>query len=436
MFRTARTIISVGALVTAITILGPFFATNELPNVVAQNQQPEPTPPIDLSGKWKLASAPDATVVIDHLLASGRVIARFSPPAPCHDQSRTNLLDSKLRNLSLEDGTIWECTPDKKMVGSCGSAVWESRTRNVTVSSDGKTISGERFYEGYDWDDEVNGKYVNCRREPSRDSWTSWTLTRCDDLNPCGGMAKVMATISKIIDTGPSPTVEEWKDLLAKHKPDLKAELDDLRKQFCDDRSSQAKVDQMKTAVADLGDRPNLTPQQLLAERRKMAGVDLELKVMATSKCTVSGPAPPPTASGMCEGVPVKQAGDDQEIDKMIAELKKSLDKAIKMVEQYEREGKGSTGGARTTAGRYADYYRTEAARYRKLLGYWNNIRAATCVPQEIINLLRSVRDGRADMCTRLCERTADWIAKMYPGNQGAIQQEAFFLVCSANCPD
>jgi hypothetical protein len=171
-----------------------------------------------------------------------------------------------------------------------------------------------------------------------------------------------------------------------------------------------------------------------MAEMLRVSAIDFELKVLATRSCAVSGPpstqSPPP---GICNGVPAKQPGDNVEIDKMLDHIKKSMDKAIKMAEKYERDAQG---GAGTTAGQYADYYRTEAEKWRKLKGFWDNIRAATCVPREVIDLLRAVQGGRTDMCTRLCQKTADWIAKMYPGSQGDIQKQAFFIICSANCPD
>ncbi len=44
--------------------------------------------------------------------------------------------------------------------------------------SDGNTISGERYFEWFDWDGVQDEKYVNCRRVPSRDYWGQWTLTR------------------------------------------------------------------------------------------------------------------------------------------------------------------------------------------------------------------------------------------------------------------
>ena len=115
-------------------------------------------------------------MVIDHRLSTGKVLATFVPSAPCHNQIRTRLIDSRLivtpvsgndPKLSIEDGIFMSCTGDKYMVDACGTAVWESKTRNTMVSPDGNTvISGERYFEWFDWDGVQDEKYVNCRRVP------------------------------------------------------------------------------------------------------------------------------------------------------------------------------------------------------------------------------------------------------------------------------
>jgi hypothetical protein len=416
-------------------------------------------PQVDLSGKWELDSG--GIVQIDHLLATGTVIATFSPPLPCHDDARTRLFSSRLKvvavagggqKLMLEDGAFSACTRDKKLIDSCPgvTAVWSTKFRNATVSPDGNSITGERFHEWLDYE-EKDGQYTNCRRNPAKDDWSTWTLTRVCDADAakrCRSLGRAIRAIESLVPPAvnvtpgeanplPMPTVSfdpaAWQQKLAQNKPALAAELEALLREFCDDEAARNSINAQRAVLDSLTPGTARTTTDVIAEMTRIAAIDIELKAIATRTCAVSGTPPPAPPAGVCRGVPAKQPGDNAEIDKAIDQIRKSMEKAIKMAEQYERE-KGS--GPGTTAGQYADYYRTEAAKWRKLLGYWQNIRAATCVPREVIDLLRAVRDGRTDMCTRLCERTADWIAKMYPGPQGETQKHTFFIVCSGNCPE
>lgn len=162
-------------------------------------QNAGPAPRIDLSGKWKLDSAPNETVVIVHFRETGKVIAKFSPAALCLGQPRITLFDTFVKTtsesasdskLALEDATYWSCTGDSYMIPACGTAVWASKMRNVIVSPDGNTISGERFYEGLTWDGVENQQYLNCRRDPGRNKWVSWKLTRTVEQQPSPTPAK------------------------------------------------------------------------------------------------------------------------------------------------------------------------------------------------------------------------------------------------------
>ena len=65
-------------LLVLIALMSVIFVADETRRGGAQNTRPA----FDLSGNWKLRGA-DGTVVIDHLLATGKVLARFSKkPVP------------------------------------------------------------------------------------------------------------------------------------------------------------------------------------------------------------------------------------------------------------------------------------------------------------------------------------------------------------------
>jgi hypothetical protein len=403
---------------------------------------PSQTSPIDLSGDWELDSG--GKVVITHLLATGSVFARFSPALPCHNTQRVTLFDSRLKvtpvgggppKISLEDGAFEACTRDKILVDSCTNipvkAVWTTKFKEATVSADGNTITGKRFHEWIDYKEE-NGRYINCSRNPKKDEWNDFKLTRVcapDSAKLCTAISDAVRVVSRsrVLDTElHTPTPSEWNQSVTQHKPALTAALDQLRKQFCDDPARQAKIDEMKALLGSLGSGSAQTPAQVVAERMKMASVDLDLKAMSTSECAV-GDEPPPEQPGICNGVPEKRPrgpdgpGDNEVIDKIIDHLKKSLDKAVKMVEKFERE-----------TGKRDDYGRGLVEKLKKLLRHWEYIRTLRCVPREVMDLLKAVQGGRTDMCTRLCQRTADWL---YSNTQGD-QKRLFFIACSSLCED
>lgn len=421
----------------------------EAPHIASvQNPQTMPTSTIDLSGNWKLDSKP-GVVKIQHLLESNRVIAIFTPGQQCHNMTWSNLFDTKLivtpvgageAKLSLADAKYFSCTSDSYMVDACGTAVWESKMREVTVSPDGSMISGKRFYEGLQWDGTANGKYVNCRHDPGRDGWVTFTLTRACEPNKarrCANLARAIKLTEKIVPPAvnhmPSVSFDpvRWQQTLSTYQPALSGELDNLRKEFCDDSGAQDGIDKMKETLAAIKPGAAQTQAAVRAEMLKIVAIDLELKGMSTSSCWIDE-APPQRATGVCGGVPPKKPGDNEDIDKAIKPINDAIKEAQKMIEDYEREAQG---GASTTAGQYADYWRTRLGQLQKLKGYWDMIRAASCIPPELMALIRAVMGGRTDVCIDLCWETAKWIEKWYPGPGGDIQKKLFLESCGFSCP-
>ena len=401
-------------------------------------------PPIDLSGKWVLDSG--ETIEIDHLASSGSVIASFSPSVKCHNDMRSRLLNGFLKGgpsaggatgFTLTDGPFFACTRDKKLIDSCGvTAVWKSKFRDAKVSSDGDTITGQRFHEWIAYE-EKDGRYVNCRRDASKDSWSDFTLTRACDPNKadkCRSLSQVMRAISQLIDTEfHTPTPAEWNQSVARIRPNIDSALDKLRKEFCDDQDAQAKIDEMKATLQVLGTGSAQTPSQVVGEQILVARMDLALKEMATTACATSGPSTPPPASGICrDGSPPKQPGDNEAIDQARKQIDDAIKEAMKMLQEYERD---AAGGANTTAGKYADYWRARIGQLKKLKGYWDMIRSASCIPRELVDLIKAMLGGRTDMCTDLCYETAKWIETWYPGPNGDIQKKMFLELCGFNCP-
>jgi hypothetical protein len=411
--------------------------------------QPQPPPQSaipNLSGKWHTSEGNE--VRVEH--RGQTVTAAFLSGGECPGGARTLYFEGQLQGNALTGATFNFCS-DKSIVEECGHPSFRPTQFNATIGDN--TITGtyrELWYEGF-----LEAGRLKCetfKRNPSADRDVPFTLTReClpDRAKRCHALERAIRVIERMIppavnvtpdDLGglPMPTVSfdptQWNQTLAQNQTVLTAALDALSAEYCDDEDAKRAVEAQKEVLGGLTPGTAQTRSAVIAEMRQLARVDLELRVLATQGCAESDPAaPPPVLPGVCSGVPTKTTSDDQEIDRAIDELKKGIDEATKMAEQFERDEQG---GASTTAGQYADYYRTRAGQLSKLKGYWQTIRSATCVPREVVNLLREVRGGRSDMCTRLCERTGDWVSRMYPGPMGETQRQTFLKVCGGNCQD
>ena len=140
-------------------------------------------PPIDLSGTWKLNT--EEIVVITQ--SGNQVTAVFSPSVQCHNEIRTTLFISPFdfNTLTLGNDQFWACTREQKLIDDCGLTPVYQTKFHADVSPDGNMIQGQRFSEGWTYD-EKDGKWVNCRLDSQFDRWIDFSLTRvkkpCDDF--------------------------------------------------------------------------------------------------------------------------------------------------------------------------------------------------------------------------------------------------------------
>jgi hypothetical protein len=93
-------------------------------------------------------------------------------------------------------------------------------------------------------------------------------------------------------------------------------------------------------------------------------------------------------------------------------------------------------GTGRTGAQQYKDI-QGRIGKLRELLDVWNRIKAASCLPPEIMRLLRRLATEKKAgsehkaTCTELCAATADWYVKI---SGLAAQRGTFFKACSLAC--
>jgi hypothetical protein len=109
------------------------------------------------------------------------------------------------------------------------------------------------------------------------------------------------------------------------------------------------------------------------------------------------------------------------------------LEGAIKELESTAEtiEGQGRTG-----AQQYKDI-QGRIAKLKELLDVWNRMKAASCLPTDVMQLLRRLAMEKKSgtehkaTCTELCAATADWYVKM---SGLAAQRGTFFKACSLAC--
>jgi len=203
----------------------------------------------------------------------------------------------------------------------------------------------------------------------------------------------------------------------------LEAQLNQIRDQICDDADAQDKIDKISADLASLDPAKATT----IAERRKVSRIALDLEGIKNASCSSAGQSNNPNSCG--PGAPEKAPGDEAAIDQVIGGIKD----AIKQLEDTAREIEG----AGSSAAYQLDEIRTKIGKLKQYQGYWNQIKAAKCLPPEIPQLIRRLADEKragfdtGATCAELCAKSADWIVQL----TGDPRQKKFvFEACFAYC--
>ena len=126
---------------------------------------------------------------------------------------------------------------------------------------------------------------------------------------------------------------------------------------------------------------------------------------------------------------PKNQIGSGDSYDQVAGGIEGALEQLEEAAEEIE--GRGGTGSQQ-----YKDL-QGKIAKLKKLLDVWSKMKAASCLPPEVEQLLRRLaaeKKAGAEhkaTCTELCAATADWYVKMtgLPN-----QRSAFFKACTLAC--
>lgn len=125
----------------------------------------------------------------------------------------------------------------------------------------------------------------------------------------------------------------------------------------------------------------------------------------------------------------VNRLGSGESYDQVTGGIESALDELQDAAKEIE--GTGGTG-----AQQYQEI-QGKIAKLRKLLDVWKQMKAASCLPPEIEQLLRRLaQEKRAGTehkatCTELCGATADWYVEI---SGLATQRGTFFKACNLAC--
>ncbi len=126
---------------------------------------------------------------------------------------------------------------------------------------------------------------------------------------------------------------------------------------------------------------------------------------------------------GVCPpGAPPTSPGDEAALEQVVGGIKDAIDQLKD--EARELEGAGST------AAQQIDAINGKVAKLEQYKDYWENIKAAGCIPAIIPQLMRRIREGRTDFCTNLCREVSNWYGQIYPGPNSEYLQSQFFVLC------
>ena len=122
----------------------------------------------------------------------------------------------------------------------------------------------------------------------------------------------------------------------------------------------------------------------------------------------------------------------DEEAKKQVTDgLQAAIDELKNTAEELEGQG--------GDAARKIEDIKGKLAKYEQIKGFWENIKAGSCVPANVLQTMRQVANDRrsdnySNNCLAMCSALADWFVKINPGPQPGPQRKFFIERCLADC--
>ncbi len=258
----------------------------------------------------------------------------------------------------------------------------------------------------------------------------------------CVALANAEKTADQAMRQPPAPgNLGGWKGQFA-------AQLDQIRRQLCLNRDAQKQLDALIQSVNKVtyldGNNPQYVP--LLKRQLKFSGILVDLgKLKAASGCggapSAAGSRPTEvskssgrvsTSAGICKaGEQSKAPGDDEAADFML----KGIKDAIKELEDKARELEGPG----RPISHQLDDIKGRIAKLKQAKGYWDQIKAASCLPPDVLSTMRAVAadiraSGHSGYCPQMCDALGKWFEKLV-GREKSLERKLFMEDCMGRCP-
>lgn len=374
----------------------------------SQSSAPTQDTRINLSGIWE--DAGDQVTITD---SRGSVTARYSNQKQCrHDGSVTpytsGFIVSGTGSTLRGTGTICYYGPKKEPVeppatpDNSPRGVKQDSQVTIKVAADGNTLEGTQV--GY------HGPI-------------SFTLKR--KCKPDSGrLCTALANASQLATRAISSTTPASPASYAALQQSLSNQLSQARNELCDNPDALTKLDEIQAELDSLNYQSGSSN---LPNNLRLARIEKGLDDLTSTSC--AGSSPPP---GVCPAGKKKIEPSDEEAKNQVVDgLKAAIDELKSTAKSIEGQG-----GA---AAQRIEGIKKRIATYEKIKGFWENIKAGSCVPSDVYQTINQVAndhrsDGYSNNCPALCKAAGDWFGRLNPGPQGAAQKKFFTDTCAAYC--
>lgn len=376
------------------------------PVVVPQHVQAAAPPRIDLSGKW--VSDEGATLEITHV--GNTVLATFIQGSECpHGDSRSYYLDGKLIGDQLS-GPFMACGMIKDLI-DCGAPKVYETTFTATVKNSDE-ISGKRIAQGW-YAQRSGGRLTNCHEDSDYSKEINFRLTReCDQVEGrCEALQAARAALGRLIQgyQGHDPSSQDWQNIVNENKQQIIEGLQTARRKMCNDAAAQSVIDGFVHEFESMNPSSPSNGSEILQQARRFASADLALQGFQQQYCGSSGTGRRLRTCG--NGTEEIDPPTNEALDQVVGGIEDSIKQLLEEAGEFDR------------ASEQGSAIWGKIDKLQKMKGFWEQIKAASCLPPEVAQGLRSYVNERknrmdtSDECNTLCSDTADWIASM-TGNQ------------------
>jgi len=346
-----------------------------------------------LSGQWKDENA-GLTVIMAQ--SGSAVSATFDKePLKCDpqdggpiQQTQSDFSGATLAGNQLRGSDLAACSFGKN--NPLGTGIKRTAFQ-LTLSSDGNTLQGTFV-------DLLKGG------NPS----LAFSRVCNPDLNAlCQAVGKAVGTITAAEQ--PPGSAALYQDL----QQNLGAELAQIKPQLCKDKTGQQKLGALQNELDSLN---YIAGQSNLLNNVNLYHIEKGLTDLNQTQCR----AP---VQGVCPQGQQKVKDEDDPAVKFIKDqFKEALDTVEKGIQQ---------GGSAAQLKDLKD-------KYQEAVGFWNQIKAGSCLPSDVYQTMQEVArdrgaEGHSEDCPGMCTALKKWYESLI-GKNDSLEGKEFEEYCLAHC--